>query len=79
MPSQSTAVKSGSQIADHSVHCSSYLSKMKIELVRDLIKNIPLLTDTNLEEIFKFCICVKKVYDLSLVTDFEYVSWVLGC
>jgi hypothetical protein len=79
LPSQSTAkstlvTKSSSQVTDSVVHDSSHLSKMKIRLVTDLIKNIPLLADTDPERILKFLICVKGVHELNLVTDFEFIS-----
>jgi hypothetical protein len=60
--------------ADSLVHASTYLTKIKINLVSDLIKNIPLLTDTDPERILRFLIRVSEVHDLRLVSDTEFMS-----
>jgi hypothetical protein len=59
---------------DSLVHASTYLTKTKINLVSDLIKNIPLLTDTDPERILKFSIRVSEVHDLKLVSDPVFLS-----
>lgn len=53
---------------------SSYSCKMKIKLVVDALKNVPFLADTDPENVLKFLMAVKGVYDLHLVTDFELIS-----
>jgi hypothetical protein len=62
------------QITDPLGQGSSYSSKMKIKLVEDSIKNIPVLADTDPENILEFLISVKGAYDLKLVTDVEFLS-----
>jgi hypothetical protein len=79
LSSQSTAkpglvTKSDRQITDSLVHDNSLFSKMKIKLVTDMIKNIPLLEDTDPEKIFKFFMSVKGAYDLNLVIDFKFIT-----
>jgi hypothetical protein len=59
---------------DTSIHASTHLAKVKLNLVSDLVKNIPLLTDTDPEKILKFLIRMSEVYDLKLVTDNEFMS-----
>jgi hypothetical protein len=58
-------------------HESTYLGKVKFKLVSYLIKNIPLLADTDPEKIAKFLISVSEDYDLKLVTDSEFMSLLL--
>jgi hypothetical protein len=55
-------------------HECSYLGKVKSKLVSDLIKNVPLLTDTNPKNVVKFLIRVTDVYELNLVSDSEFMS-----
>jgi hypothetical protein len=55
-------------------HESTYLSKVNFKLVSNLIKNIPLLADTDPEKIVKFFMSVGEVYDLKLVIDSEFMS-----
>jgi hypothetical protein len=47
---------------------------MKIKLVADLIKNIPLLLDFDPEIILKFLIRAKEILYLKLVTGLEFMS-----
>jgi hypothetical protein len=47
---------------------------MKINLVVDLMKNIPVLPDSDPEKILKFLIRAKEIFDLKLVTDLEFMS-----
>jgi hypothetical protein len=47
---------------------------MKIKLVVDLMKNIPVLPDSDPEKILKILIRVKEIFDLKLVTDIEFMS-----
>ena len=61
LPSQSTdksplVTKPVPQITESQVREGTYLSKTKLKLVTDLIKNIPLLVDTDPEKILKFLI-----------------------
>lgn len=65
--------KSESQVTGPLGRDSSYSSKMKIK-VEDSTKNILLLADTDPENILKFLISVKGVYDLNLVTNVEFLS-----
>jgi hypothetical protein len=80
LPSPSLAAKSTSvpnaesHPSGSSGRDSSYSSKMKIKLVDDATKNIPVLTDTDPGNILEFLISVKGVYDLNLVTDVEFLS-----
>jgi transposase InsO family protein len=68
------ASQPNSSYAESSVHASAYLTKVKINLVSELFKNIPLLTDTDPERILKFFIRVSEVYDLKLISDAEFLS-----
>jgi hypothetical protein len=56
------------------VNASTYLAKVKINLLPDLFKNIPPLTDTDREKILKLFIRVSEVYDLKLISDMEFMS-----
>jgi hypothetical protein len=40
----------------------------------DLVKNIPVLSDTEPEIVFKFLVTAREVYDLKLVTDAEFLA-----
>jgi hypothetical protein len=59
---------------DSSVQASTHLTKVKFNVVSDLIKNVPLLSGTDPESILRFLIRVCEVYDLKLVSDFEFLS-----
>jgi hypothetical protein len=58
---------------DFITHENCYLGKVKSKLVSDLIQNVPLLTDTDPENV-KFFIRVSEVYELKLVSDSEFMS-----
>jgi hypothetical protein len=68
------ASQPNSSYTKSSVHASTYLTKVKINLVSELFKNIPLLTDTDPEKFLKFLIRVSEVYDLKLISDRVRVS-----
>jgi hypothetical protein len=53
---------------------TTHLSKLKLNVVSDLFKNIPLLSDTDPERLIKFLICVTEIYDLKLLSDFEFLT-----
>jgi hypothetical protein len=55
-------------------HDSSYLGKVKSKLVSGLIMNVPLLMDTDPENVVKILIRVSEVYELKLVSDSEFMS-----
>jgi hypothetical protein len=73
-PNSSLASEPNPLNIDSIGHESTYLSKGKFKLVSDLIKNSPLLADTEPEKIVKMLIRVVEVYDLKLVTDSEFMS-----
>jgi hypothetical protein len=60
------------------VNDSACAEKMRGRVVSDLVTNIPLLTDTDPENIFKFMIQLKEVHDLKIVFDFEILSLTVG-
>lgn len=68
------ATKLKSWTAGSSDQDNVYLTKMKLKLVEDSMKNIPFLADTYPENILKFLMALKRVYDLNLVMDFEFLS-----
>jgi hypothetical protein len=84
LPSPSTTAKftlvtkAESQITDSLGRDSSYANKMKIKLVAGVMKNIPFLADTDPENILKFLMTVKGVYDLNLITDSEFMSFLVA-
>jgi hypothetical protein len=47
---------------------------VKINLDSDLLKNDPLLTDTDTEKFLKFLVRVSELYDLKLITDTDFMS-----
>jgi hypothetical protein len=63
-----------SSYTDPSVHVSTNLTKGKFNLISDLFRNVPLLTDTDPENIFKFFIRISEVYDLRLISYTEFMS-----
>jgi hypothetical protein len=63
-----------SSYTDPSVHASTHLTKVKLNLISDLFRNVPFLTDTDPENILKFLIRVSEVYDLRLISDSEFLS-----
>jgi hypothetical protein len=68
-------------VSDNKVRCSDvhdHVSYSQIRLrgkvVTDLVKNIPVLSDTEPECVFKFLVRAREIYDLNLVTDAEFLA-----
>jgi hypothetical protein len=61
------------QNMDPSMHQGNCLSKIKIKLLTDLISGIPVLSGTDPEEILKFLIRAKGVFDLKLISESEFM------
>jgi hypothetical protein len=57
---------------------STTVGKMRCGVVSDLVKNSPLLSDTDPGNILKFSIQLKVVHNLKLVSDFEILSLTVG-
>jgi hypothetical protein len=79
LPSQSTAksfllTTPVQQNMDPSVSQGNCLSKVKIKLATDLISNIPVLSGTDPEEILKFLIRAKGIFDLRLISESEFMA-----
>ncbi|PNF20864.1 hypothetical protein B7P43_G11731 [Cryptotermes secundus] len=54
---------------------SSYAqSKLRGNVFSELMRSIPILTDTEPERVFRFLVRTKQVYDLKLVTDGEFLA-----
>jgi hypothetical protein len=68
------ATKLKSWTAESSDQDNVCLTKMKLKLLEDSMKNIPFLADTDPENILKFLMVLKWVYDINLVMDFEFLS-----
>ncbi|PNF34152.1 hypothetical protein B7P43_G18333, partial [Cryptotermes secundus] len=49
-------------------------SKLRGNVVSELVRNIHILTDTEPEQVFRFLVRAKEVYDLKLVTDGEFLA-----
>ncbi|PNF41498.1 hypothetical protein B7P43_G13234 [Cryptotermes secundus] len=49
-------------------------SKLRGNMVSDLVKSIPTLTGTEPEQVFRFLVRAEEVYDLKLVTDGEFLA-----
>ncbi|KDR12470.1 hypothetical protein L798_13772 [Zootermopsis nevadensis] len=60
------------------VNSDAAVGKMRSRVVSDLVKNVPLLLNTDPEDILKFLIQLKEVHDLKLVSDFEFLSLIVG-
>lgn len=60
------------------VNSEATVGKMRSRVVCDLVKNVPLLLNTDPEDILKFLIQLKEVHDLKLVCDFEFLSLIAG-
>jgi hypothetical protein len=56
----------------------SYVSKMKLKLLADMVKNVPFLADTDPERVLKFLIAAKEVHDLKLVGDSEFTALLIS-
>jgi hypothetical protein len=68
-------------VSDTEVKCSDVhdhvdysQSKLRGKVVTDLVKNIPVLSDTEPESVFKFLVRAREVYDLNLVSDDEFLA-----
>jgi hypothetical protein len=68
-------------VSDTKVHCcdvhdhvSYSQSKLRGKVATGLVKNIPVLSDTEPESEFNFLIRAREVYDLGLVTDAEFLA-----
>jgi hypothetical protein len=59
---------------DPSVPQGNCLSKAKTKLATDLISNIPVLSGTEPEEILKFLIRAKGIFDLILISESEFMA-----
>lgn len=54
---------------------ASYVqAKMRGRVVSDLVKNIPVLSGTDPESVLGFLVRAQEVYDLSLVSDVEFLA-----
>jgi hypothetical protein len=73
--SSNTKVQGG-DVHDH----GSYLQvKLKGKVATDLVKNIPVLSDTEPENVFGFLVRASKIHRLNLVSDEDFWHfWLLG-
>jgi hypothetical protein len=55
-------------------HASYSQNKLRGKVATDLVKNIPVLSDTEPESVFKFLVRAREVFDLNLVTDVEFLA-----
>jgi hypothetical protein len=62
------------QNADVHAQISYSQIKLKCSVVTDLVRKIPVLSDTEPESVFRFLVQAKEVYDLKLVTDREILA-----
>jgi hypothetical protein len=62
------------QATDSLMMEGSYVSKMKLKLLADMVKNVPFLADTDPERVLKFSIAAKEVHDLKLIADSELIA-----
>jgi hypothetical protein len=56
----------------------AHLSKAKLNIASDLLKDSHVLADTDPERVLKFSIPVRGAYDLNLVSDLEFLSLLVG-
>jgi hypothetical protein len=63
-----------SQSCDLSSQVTYFQIKSRGKVATDLVKNIPVLSDTEPESVFKFLVRAREVYDLKLVTDAEFLA-----
>jgi hypothetical protein len=59
-------------------HVSYAQLKLRGKVATDLVKNIPVLSDMKLENVFNFFIRAREVYDLNLVTDAEFLALLIA-
>jgi hypothetical protein len=71
-----TAVVSDTKVqgCDMHVHVSYAQLKLRRNVATDLVKNIPVFSDTEPESVYNFLIRAREVYDLNLVTDAEILA-----
>jgi hypothetical protein len=73
-----THATSVSDVKSQSCDLSSQVTYLQIKsrgkVATDLVKNIPVLSDTEPESVFKFLIRAREVYELKLVTDAEFLA-----
>jgi hypothetical protein len=64
------------KIQNEDVHAQLSYSQIKLKciVVTDLVRKIPVLSDTEPESVFRFLVQAKEVYDLNLVTDGEFLA-----
>jgi hypothetical protein len=55
-------------------HVTVVQIKLKGNVATDLVKTLPVLSDTEPENVFKFLMRAREVYDLGLVTDAEFLA-----
>jgi hypothetical protein len=55
-----------------------YVSKIKLNLLPDMVKIVPFLADTDPERVLNFLIAAKKVHDLKLVADSEFIALLIS-
>ncbi|PNF39908.1 hypothetical protein B7P43_G18182, partial [Cryptotermes secundus] len=53
-------------------------SKLRGNVLSELVRSIPILTDTEPERVFRFLVRAKQVYDLKLVTDREFLAMLVA-
>jgi hypothetical protein len=59
-------------------HDGSPSRKMKLKLVTEMIKNVPVLEDADPQRVLTFLIRVKEAHNLHLVTSCEFISLLLS-
>jgi hypothetical protein len=71
-----TAGVNDSKVQGGDVHNHVSYAKLKLrgKAASDLVKNIPVFSDTDPESVFNFVIRVREVYDLNIVTDAEFLA-----
>jgi hypothetical protein len=71
-----TAGSSVNTVQNSDVHGHVSYSQIKLrgKVVTDLVKNIPVLSDTEPESVFRFLVGAKEVYDLNFVTEVEFLA-----
>jgi hypothetical protein len=64
------------KIQNSDIHAQISYSQitLKSSVVTDLVRKIPVLSDTEPERVFRFLVQGKDVYDLNLVTDGEFLG-----
>lgn len=60
--------------SDVHAHVNYSQIKFRGKVVTDLMRNIPVLSDTEPDRVFKFLVRAREVYDLNLVTDAEFLA-----